>query len=249
MFLGHRIGGSGIREGEEALDILAHHPAAAQHLSYQLAQYFVADDPPKPLVARMAHRYLETDGDIREVLAAIFASSEFWDRRYYAAKFKSPYEYVVSSVRAADVAVSNYRPLYGTMQLLGMPLYGCQTPNGYSNTRDAWLNPDAMITRLSFATELGSGNLPLDRPAFQKDESGRGGSVRPVVSRNGGAGRVKINYRPEKPSPDAGARCDPARTGVGRFPFGVDPRGDRSGARPAARGAGPRQPRIHDAMR
>jgi uncharacterized protein (DUF1800 family) len=207
MFLGHRIAGSGIQEGEDALDILARHSATAQHLSYQLAQYFVADDPPKPLVERMALRYLQTDGDIRQVLAAIFASPEFWDRRYYAAKFKSPYEYVVSSVRAANVAVSNFRPLYGTMQLLGMPLYGCQTPNGYSNTRDAWLNPDAMMTRLSFATALGSGNLPLNRPAFEEDESGQGASARPVVSRNGGIGRVQINYQPEKPNrmpaPDA----------------------------------------------
>ena len=148
----------------------------------------------------MTLRYLETGGDIREVLAAIFASPEFWDRRYYAAKFKSPYEYVVSSVRAANVAVSNYRPLCGTTQLLGMPLYGCQTPNGYSSTRDAWLNPDAMMTRLSFATALGSGNLPLDRPPFEEDESGRDAPVRPVVSRNGGADRVKINYQPGKPS-------------------------------------------------
>jgi len=207
MFLGHRIAGSGIQEGEDALDILARHPATAQHLSNQFAQYFVADDPPKRLVERMALRYLETDGDIREVLAAIFASPEFWDRRYYAAKFKSPYEYVVSSVRAANVTVSNYRPLYGTMQLLGMPLYGCPTPNGYSNSRDAWLNPDAMMTRLSFATALGSGNLPLDRPPFEEDESGRSSSARPVVSRNGGAGGVQLTYQPENPSrmaaPDA----------------------------------------------
>jgi uncharacterized protein (DUF1800 family) len=207
MFLSRHIGGSGIQEGEDALDILARHPATAQHLSYQLAQYFVADDPPKPLVERIALRYLETDGDIREVLAAMFASPEFWDRRYYGAKFKSPYEYVVSSVRAANVAVSNYRPLYATLQLLGMPLYGCQTPNGYSNTRDAWLNPDAMMTRLSFATALGSGNLPLDRPPFEEDASGSGAQLRPVVSRNGGADHVKINYQPEKPNrmaaPDA----------------------------------------------
>ena len=122
LFLGHRIAGSGIQEGEDALDILARRPATARHLSYQLAQYFVADDPPKPLAERMTLRYQETDGDIREVLAAIFASQEFLNRRYYAAKFKSPYEYVVSSVRAANVAVSSYRPLHGTMQLLGMPL-------------------------------------------------------------------------------------------------------------------------------
>jgi hypothetical protein len=60
-----------------------------------------------------------------------------------------------------------------------------------------------MMTRLSFATALGSGNLPLDRPAFKEDESGKRGSERPVVSRNGGAGGVKIACQPDKPSPMA----------------------------------------------
>ena len=196
FFLGHEIRGSGIEEGEQALDILARHPATAHHLSYQLAQYFVSDDPPDALVQRMAQRYSQTDGDIREVLAVIFASPEFWDRRAYAAKFKSPYEYVVSCVRASAVEVSNYRPLYGTMQLLGMPLYGCQTPNGYANTREAWLNPDAMMTRLSFATALGSGNLPLDRTPFEEDEGGEKGAA---VPRKAGANtKVKIAYKPER---------------------------------------------------
>jgi hypothetical protein len=120
-------------------------------------------------------------------------------------KFKSPYEYVVSCVRASDVEVINYRPLCGTMQLLGMPLYGCQTPNGYANTRDAWLNPDAMMTRLSFATAMGSGNLPLDRPPFDEDaQAEKGAAVPRKASANA---KVKIQYNPERPNrmtpPDA----------------------------------------------
>ena len=115
----------------------------------------------------MTARYTQTDGDVREVLATMFASAEFWDRRHLGAKFKTPYEYVISAVRAAGTRVTNFRPLAGTMQLLGMPLYGCLTPNGYSNTQDAWLNPDSMMARLSFATALGSGNLPLDQPPLE----------------------------------------------------------------------------------
>jgi uncharacterized protein (DUF1800 family) len=152
VLLGQTIEGGGAREVEQALDLLARHPSTAKHLSYQLAQYFVADDPPPQLVARMAARYSETDGDFRQVRATIFTSEEFWDRRQFRAKYKTPYEYVISSVRAAGTPVTNFRPLAGTMQLLGMPTYGCLTPNGYSNTQDAWLNPDAMMARLSFAT-------------------------------------------------------------------------------------------------
>jgi uncharacterized protein (DUF1800 family) len=94
--LGHTIEGAGAAEVEHALDLLARHTATAKHLSYQLAQYFVADVPPQTLVDRMARRYLASDGEIRTVLAEMFASAEFWDRRYYRAKYKTPYEYVIS---------------------------------------------------------------------------------------------------------------------------------------------------------
>jgi uncharacterized protein (DUF1800 family) len=203
-FLGHRIEGGGIDEGEHALDILARSPATAKHLSFKLAQYFVADDPPKVLVERMANRYLATDGETRAVLETMFTSAEFWDPRNYGAKFKTPYEYVVSCARATGVPIRNYRPLYGTMQMLGMPLYACQTPNGYANTQDMWLNPDAMMMRLSFATALGSGNLPLENPPFEEDADGGsgGGEMRPeppAVPR--GAGKVNINFDPGKHGP------------------------------------------------
>ena len=165
IFLGHTIRGSGEDEGEQALDILARAPATARHISYELAQYFVADDPPPALVQRLAKRFLDTDGDIRAVLDALFHSPEFWDQKYYGNKFKTPYQYLVSAVRASGVDPVNIRPLYGMLYQLGMPLYACLTPDGYKNTRAAWLNPDAMTRRISFATALASGRLPLTRPA------------------------------------------------------------------------------------
>ena len=173
VLLGRTIEGGGAREVEEALDLLARHPSTAKHLSYQLAQYFVADEPPPALVARMASSWRESDGDLREVLTAMFASAEFWEPRYFRAKYKTPYEYVISSVRAIGAPVRNFRPLAGTMAMLGMPLYGCQTPNGYADTQEAWLNPDSMMARLSFATALGSGNLPLER---EPEDDGAGGN-------------------------------------------------------------------------
>ncbi|ETH64875.1 PF07394 family protein [Bordetella pertussis STO1-CNMC-0004] len=51
--LGHTIrGGRGLAELDEALDLLARHPATARHVSRKLAQYFVADQPPDALVQR-----------------------------------------------------------------------------------------------------------------------------------------------------------------------------------------------------
>src|SRR5438552_2326907 len=163
VFLGHTIQGTGFAEGEEALDILAQHPSTAHFISFELAQYFITDDPPKELVDRLAKRFLETRGDLRSVLNTLFHSAEFWDQRYAGSKFKTPYEYVISAVRASGLPLSNTRPLRGTLGLLGMPFYGCLTPDGYKNTQAGWLNPNAMTQRLNFATALASGRLPLNQ--------------------------------------------------------------------------------------
>ncbi len=138
VFLGQPLKLRGKAEGEEALDILAHSPATARHIAFELAQYFVADEPPAGLVERLAARFLETDGNIREVLRTLFASNEFWDSK--GAKYKTPYQFVISAVRAAGVSLGNVRPLLGAMDQLGMP--------------DAWLSPDATTRRISFATAL-----------------------------------------------------------------------------------------------
>jgi len=162
-WLGRTIPASGVQEGEYALDVLATHPATARHISDELAQYFVADTPPPALVARLAARFLATDGDIREVLRTLFASPEFRDPATMNAKFKTPYQYVVSAARASGIAIVNTQPLAGALAQLGMPLYGCQTPDGYKNTQDAWLNPDGMTRRINFATALANGRLGVDR--------------------------------------------------------------------------------------
>jgi uncharacterized protein (DUF1800 family) len=149
-------------EGEQALDILARSPHTARHIAFELAQYFVADQPDPSLVNALARTYGTTDGDIRAVLRTLFASPQFRESTGDG-KFKTPYEYVVSAVRLADIDVNDVRPMAGALAQLGMPLYGCQTPDGYKNTRDAWLNADAMTRRLNFATALGAGRTRIGR--------------------------------------------------------------------------------------
>jgi uncharacterized protein (DUF1800 family) len=198
-FLGRRLAG-GLSQGEGALDMLAGSPMTANHLSYRLAQYFVADDPPHELVEQMTRRYLATDGDLRQVLKTLFFSTEFWDRRYYGTKFKTPYEFVISATRAAGVPVVNVRPLAGAMTSLGMQTYGCQTPDGYKQTQEAWLSPDGMMTRLSFATALGEGRLPLQCPMDElaPDEGGRGnGSAMPPAAMRVRPATMDLGVRPD----------------------------------------------------
>jgi len=150
--------GRGQDEGERVLDLLANHASTAHHIAFKLAQKFVADEPPPALVDRAAKTFRETKGDLREVVRAIVTSQEFFAPAAYRAKVKTPLEFVVSAVRASDATVTNAMPLIQALrQPLGMPLYGCQPPTGYSNTADAWVNTGALLSRMNFAVQLLSG--------------------------------------------------------------------------------------------
>src|SRR5262249_26966142 len=104
-FLGKTIKGRGEAEGEEALDILARHPSTARHIGTKLVQYFVGDTPDPALVRTVADTFQRSDGDIRASLKTLFASAQFRDPAAFGAKFKTPYRYAISAVRAADVPV------------------------------------------------------------------------------------------------------------------------------------------------
>ncbi|WP_309735513.1 DUF1800 domain-containing protein [Chamaesiphon sp. OTE_75_metabat_556] len=160
-FLNLEIVGSGMAEGEQALDLLSWHPSTARQISFKLAQYFVTDNPPKSLVDQLSKRFKATGGNIKLVLDTLFHSPEFWNRKYYGAKFKTPYQYAISSIRSTGLEINNVKPLNSLLTQLGMPVYGCISPNGYKNTQEAWLNPDSMTRRLNFATNLAKGKLPI----------------------------------------------------------------------------------------
>jgi uncharacterized protein (DUF1800 family) len=158
--LGHKIGEHGEREGEEMIDVLAHHPSTAKFISRKLAMRFVSDNPPQSLVDRMAETFLKKDGDIREVLRTLFHSPEFWAAGAYRAKMKTPLEFVASAARVSGAYVQNALPLVATLNRMGMPLYAMQPPTGYSMKAEAWVNSSALLNRMNFALALGSGKLP-----------------------------------------------------------------------------------------
>jgi hypothetical protein len=161
-FLGHVIPAGGIEQGERALDLLARSPATAHHIAFELVQYFVADQPDPAYVAAVARRFRATDGDISATLAALFHDPRFW---VGARQFKTPYQYVLSAVRLSGVTLDDPRVLQGPLFQMGMPLYRHQTPEGYKNTRDIWLDSDALAKRADFAMALARGRLPGEHDA------------------------------------------------------------------------------------
>jgi uncharacterized protein (DUF1800 family) len=159
--LGHKIpAGRGEQDGLDVIDILAHHPSTAKFISRELAQRFVADDPPQSLVARMAQTFVKTDGDLRAVLETMFDSPEFFSEGAWQAKIKSPFETVVSAVRALpDETIDTYA-LVQKIGDLGEPLYARLEPTGYPNTGESWLGTQGLMGRMNFAASLTSGLIP-----------------------------------------------------------------------------------------
>jgi len=155
MVLGYSVkAGGGIRDGEQVLDLLARHPSTARFISTKLVRRFVSDVPPAGLVDRLAARFTETHGDLRAVMTLLLASPEFLAPASYRAKVKTPFEFVVSAVRATGAQFADTRMIIKAVQDLGMPLYQCQPPTGYKDTADAWTNTGALVNRMNFALAI-----------------------------------------------------------------------------------------------
>jgi uncharacterized protein (DUF1800 family) len=163
QWLGHTINGvpatpnpndDGMKEGMEALALLAADPHTAHFVSYKLAQRFVADDPPPALVDRMAATYLSTDGDIKEILHTLVQSPEFNSRKYFRNKVKTPTEFIASAFRTTATDPANPGALVNTLNAMGMRLYYALPPTGYYITADHWMNSTALVDRLNFAYQL-----------------------------------------------------------------------------------------------
>jgi uncharacterized protein (DUF1800 family) len=157
--MGKTIHEGGEREGLEVLHMLATSPATAKFISNKLAVRFVSDTPPQALVDRMANAFLASDGDLATVLRTMFDSPEFWSPEVYRSKIKTPIEFVVSAARATDVDIANALPMVRALEKLGMPLYGMQTPNGYSWVAEPWVSSGALVSRMNFAIALSSNRV------------------------------------------------------------------------------------------
>jgi uncharacterized protein (DUF1800 family) len=177
LVLGHKIpAGGGMNDGLEVLSILAHQPATAHFISWKLAKAFVADDPPPSLVNRMAATFLASDGDLRKVMETMLTSGEFWSKGAYFAKVKTPFQMVVSAVRATNADVTSAFLLTNELQKLGEPLYRKIEPTGYSSANAEWVSSASLLDRMNFALALANNRVPgvkIDitawQPLMQKD--------------------------------------------------------------------------------
>jgi uncharacterized protein (DUF1800 family) len=166
VVLGHKLAaGRGIDDGEEVLDMLAKAPQTARYVTTKLARRFVSDDPPKSLVDRCAAAFTRTDGDIRETVRCVVTSPEFFGKSAYRAKVKTPFEVVASAMRAVGGQPDATPRTAQLVARLGQPIFGRQTPDGWPDRGDAWMNTGAILNRINFGLSLAAGQVPTARLA------------------------------------------------------------------------------------
>ena len=173
VVLGHAVkAGGGIRDGEQVLDILARHPSTARFISTKLARRFVSDAPPAALVDRLAARFTDTRGDLRAVMALLLTAPEFLAPEAYRANVKTPFEFVVSAVRATSAELSAMRPLIQAGA--HARLAGISAP--LTREEQAMISRRVFLKSGAFAlVSLGCAPSFLARTAFAAGEASRAG--------------------------------------------------------------------------
>lgn len=148
-----------LKQGEEILHRLASHPGTADYVSRKLVRRLAADQEPEALVDAAKQAWEEHDGDLTQVVRAIVLNPAFYERDLYQSKVKTPWEFVVSSLRAVGAEVHDPRRVLRALTEMGMPLYQCDVPTGWSDSAEAWLDPGAMAYRWTFAEQLVAGQM------------------------------------------------------------------------------------------
>jgi uncharacterized protein (DUF1800 family) len=158
--IGEAYADAGFDQGRRVLADLARHPATAQHVAHKLAKHFVADDPALALVERLARRFRDTEGDLKEVAKALVAAPEAWATP--RGKLRRPTEWIVASLRATGVNVTDVRPVMQVQNLLGEPLWRPPAPNGFADDDATWL--DGLSQRLDVANQMATRIAPAADP-------------------------------------------------------------------------------------
>jgi uncharacterized protein (DUF1800 family) len=149
MLISARLDQGEFDQGRAALDMLARHPATARHIAEKLVRHFVSDRPVPALADTLASRFIETDGDLKEVAKTLVTAPESWnaDDR----KLKRPAEWMVAAARATGAA-PDITAFTQAQNLLGEPLWRPSAPKGFSDEDAAWI--DGLTQRLDVANEF-----------------------------------------------------------------------------------------------
>ncbi len=147
--MGRRYAEDGQAQASAVLADLASSPHTARHLAGKIGRHFISDDPPPSLTDRLAQAYLSSHGRLDIVARTLVQSPEAWASA--PSKFKTPYEFLVSSWRAVDTAPELVAPVAQIMTAMGQKPLSAPSPKGWPDEAAAWCAPDAIVKRMAWS--------------------------------------------------------------------------------------------------
>jgi uncharacterized protein (DUF1800 family) len=163
----HFIGHSGDFDGDDIVDIILEQPSTSRYIAKRLFNFFVHDDPEPESIESLAKVFRNNKYSIKAMVEHILTSEEFYSKRAYCAKIKSPVELVAGAARTIG-AETNAKPLRSVAAYLGQELLDPPDVAGWPGGI-SWINSTTVIQRANLANLLTNpgGNQNLDtRPAF-----------------------------------------------------------------------------------
>jgi uncharacterized protein (DUF1800 family) len=176
----------GVEQGRAVLADLARQPETAKHVAAKLVRHFIADEPPPVLVALLARRFADTDGDLKEIAKTLVAAPESWAPERL--KIKRPGEWIAAARRATGLP-GDVRRTTRAMLGLGEPLWRPPAPKGFSDDNAAWLDglPQRLTIANIYAQNVGAGSVMGTAAAAAGQRRDHDAGARALSSHRSGA--------------------------------------------------------------
>lgn len=152
VLLGKVYQAQGLEQGITMLKAVARHPSTRQHICRKLATHFISDQPSAELIQKLENTWSKTNGNIKAVMTTLIDAEESWSPS--TEKFKSPRDFVLSTLRLLKPKKVNSRQFYQMLKQLGQAPFKAGSPAGYPDTEADWLGANALMTRIDLATTI-----------------------------------------------------------------------------------------------
>ncbi len=147
--MGKKFNQSGADQGAAILEFVAGHPSTAKNIATKLARHFAGDNPTQSLIDKLKQSFISLNGDLKSIYLTLINSPECWVNNNV--KFKTPWEWLVSSLRAMGIEDTSRIDTPTVLENLGQAMWQPKSPKGFDDIEDAWAAPDALLRRAETA--------------------------------------------------------------------------------------------------
>jgi uncharacterized protein (DUF1800 family) len=150
---------AGVDDARRAYDAIVAHPSTARFISKKLLQRFVDEQPTAAMVDAVVAAWNNPAnphglGDLREVLRAVLAQAAFRDPARVGGKIKTPFEHVVSALRALRGSTDGRVNVNGSLKRMSELFHLNPVPTGYSESGADWLDTNNLLERQNFGVDV-----------------------------------------------------------------------------------------------